>query len=300
MDTKIKLTVFTPTYNRLEKLERCYHSLVNQTNLDFLWLIVDDGSKDETKAFVEQWIKEKKIRIEYIYQNNAGKQRAVNTGISNCKTEYFAFLDSDDYFRTNTVARIYELFPLVEEDDSLAGIVARRGNEVGVPVVQVNFIKNIDKLNMDVLYKKWGSIGETCRIYKLSILKKFLYPIINDKFILESYMLSQIDQKYDVLFVNEVFSISKYYSDGYTLNANKLYHNNPYGYLLGIASLTNSKRGFIRNLKYMALFINWKKLHKLQWNKEIHISKFLQILAFPLAICFRLFKYPRMFFEKNL
>ncbi len=299
MNEEIGLTIFTPTYNRAEKLRKCYDSLAGQSNLDFIWLIVDDGSNDGTEELVAQWIKAGTLKIEYLYQDNAGKQRAVNTAISNCKTDYFAFLDSDDYFCENTVGRIYELLPFLEGDDTLAGIVARRGDENRNVAIKLDLSKDIDKINMDLLYRKYGDIGETCRIYKRSVLLNYLYPIINEKFILESYMLGQIDQKYDVLFVNEVFSISHYYPDGYTLNANKLYHNNPYGYLLGIAAITNSRRGFIRNIKYMALFINWKRIKKIKWNGEIKINKVVFVMSFPLAFCLRMIKYPRWFFEKQ-
>lgn len=101
----IEFTVFTPTYNRAHTLINSYNALCRQTEKQFIWLIVDDGSTDNTRALVKQWKCENKIRIIYVWQENAGKQRAVNTGIMNCVTRFFGFLDSDDYYCDDTVER---------------------------------------------------------------------------------------------------------------------------------------------------------------------------------------------------
>ena len=77
------LTVFTPTYNRAKLLERNYNSLCQQTSNDFEWLVIDDGSTDDTKAVVEKWIKENKIKITYIYKENGGLASGYNKAIEN-------------------------------------------------------------------------------------------------------------------------------------------------------------------------------------------------------------------------
>ncbi len=69
---------------------KLYESLCKQTCFKFEWLIVDDGSEDDTSAKVKKWMKENdKFKIRYIYQNNQGKQLAFNTGVENCELEYF-------------------------------------------------------------------------------------------------------------------------------------------------------------------------------------------------------------------
>ena len=89
-------TIFTPTFNRTKTLYNTYRSLVRQPNKSFIWLIVDDGSTDNTKALVDNWIGEKKVSIEYYFQQNAGKMAAHNWAAQLCKTELFMCLDSDD------------------------------------------------------------------------------------------------------------------------------------------------------------------------------------------------------------
>lgn len=91
------LTIFTPTFNRAELLKRVYDSLLRQREKNFSWLIVDDGSTDNTKEVVEEWLREGRINIQYEYQENGGKMRAHNQGVNLCNTELFLCLDSDDF-----------------------------------------------------------------------------------------------------------------------------------------------------------------------------------------------------------
>lgn len=102
------LTIFTPTYNRAKLLKRVYRSLQNQTRRDFIWLIVDDGSTDDTEKVVSEFVDEKKIDIEYIKRSNGGKMRAHNTGSIACHTELFLCLDSDDILNPRAVEIICE------------------------------------------------------------------------------------------------------------------------------------------------------------------------------------------------
>ena len=92
-----KITVFTPTYNRAGLLVQLYDSLKKQTSKDFVWLIVDDGSTDNTKDVVDGFIKENKIEIDYHYKPNGGKNTAIDLAHEICKTDFIACVDSDDF-----------------------------------------------------------------------------------------------------------------------------------------------------------------------------------------------------------
>ena len=92
------LTIFTPTYNRRELLNRCYQALRRQSSMDFCWLIVDDGSQDGTSQQVRQWMEEENpFSISYIYQPNGGLHTAYNTAIAVANTELFVCIDSALY-----------------------------------------------------------------------------------------------------------------------------------------------------------------------------------------------------------
>lgn len=103
----MKLTILTPTYNRGYILNRLYESLLNQTDNDFEWLIVDDGSTDDTLNIVESFKKENKLKIRYIRQENGGKHRALNVGICTIESDWTFIVDSDDYLLPEAVHEIF-------------------------------------------------------------------------------------------------------------------------------------------------------------------------------------------------
>jgi len=292
-----KISVFTPTYNRAYILPRCYKALCEQTNKDFIWLVVDDGSTDDTKKLIESWISDNIITIQYIYQENGGKQKAVNTGVLNCTTEYFAFLDSDDYYEKNTVERFIIALDNIKNNHKIAGVLARRGTPdrkiIGNPYLpQKEFVANFD-----YLVKKYNFSGDTCRAYKTNVLREHLYPEIEDKFILEDAMLSSIDRKHDLYIINEVFSISEYLPDGYTTRSKDLYKNNPHGYALGINQLTIAKRGFIRKLKVIIIYTTWCWKYKIDRSFYNCKNRKLYVLAFPLSVLCYVLKLPRWIYK---
>ncbi|HMQ45455.1 MAG TPA: glycosyltransferase family A protein [Mariniflexile sp.] len=125
-----KLTVFTPTFNRAFCLGQCYNSLINQTSKDFKWLIIDDGSTDNTKELVSTWIHENKIEIQYQYQANQGMHGAHNTAYELIDTELNVCIDSDDYMPDNAVKLILDFWEQFG-NDTVAGIVGLDGNKQG-------------------------------------------------------------------------------------------------------------------------------------------------------------------------
>jgi len=102
-----RITVFTPTYNRAYILNRLYESLKKQSSKSFLWLIIDDGSTDNTEELVNAWIRENIIEIRYYKQENGGKQRAHNKAVELCDTELFICVDSDDYLTENAIEGVF-------------------------------------------------------------------------------------------------------------------------------------------------------------------------------------------------
>ena len=103
------ITVFTPTYNRAGLLHRVYESLVRQTNQQFKWLVIDDGSTDETQAVVESFVQENKIEITYIYKENGGLHSGYNAAIARLDTELSICIDSDDWLPDDAIERILKV-----------------------------------------------------------------------------------------------------------------------------------------------------------------------------------------------
>lgn len=291
MDTKL-LTIFTPTYNRAYILESLYKSLKNQTIKDFKWLIVDDGSTDNTQELVKNWIsQETSFEIIYIKQKNGGKQRAHNKAVEISDTELFFCVDSDDQLVQTAVAKIKERWIKIKKDKTIAGIIALRGIDSNNPI-GTRMPTNINYTTLYDLYHKYKFKGDTALIYKTDILKKYPFYVYDDeKFIGEAYVYFQIDQDYKMNIYDEVLYICKYLDDGYTKNIKKIILNNPKGYSLlnklKVKYANNIKEKFISNIKYVIGYFISKEKGVLK-NSE---SKLLTIFTFPLAYIFYKIKY---------
>ena len=148
------LTVFTPSYNRAYTLHKCYESLLRQTSKDFTWLIIDDGSSDNTKELVDSWINENKIEINYIYQENQGMHGAHNTAYKNIKTELNVCIDSDDYMPDDAVKKIISFWNKNKRSD-LAGIMALDAYTDG-KVIGDKFPNELKESTYFDIYNKYG------------------------------------------------------------------------------------------------------------------------------------------------
>ncbi|MFT4800681.1 MAG: glycosyltransferase involved in cell wall biosynthesis, partial [Flavobacteriaceae bacterium] len=172
-----KITVFTPTYNRAYCLHQVYESLIRQSNQNFCWLIVDDGSNDNTKELVRCWNKDGKIEIIYIFQKNQGMHGAHNTAYANIETKLNICIDSDDFLPNNAIALILEKWEAVKEDDSIAGIVGldadKNRNIIGTAIP-----KELKRCTLSGLYQNHGVKGDKKLVYRTDIVKKYPpYPI---------------------------------------------------------------------------------------------------------------------------
>lgn len=286
---KKRLTVFTPTYNRAYILEQAYKSLINQTNKSFVWLIVDDGSTDNTESLVKEWIKEDKIEIKYYKQKNGGKQRAYNKAIKLTNSELFICLDSDDYFTEYAIEILLNSWEKIKDMNKVAGIIALKGlnekNPIGTYMPQ-----NVTFSTLRGLYDKYGFKGDTALLYRTKILKKFPFKVAEgEKFIGEDYVYDQIDQNYEMYLLNEIIYICEYLDDGYTSNVRKLIRNNPKSYMLlnkqKINFSDNIKSKFINTVKYLVGGILNKERNLIKNSP----NKILAFLAFLPAYLYFLF-----------
>lgn len=224
-----KITVFTPTYNRAYVLPKLYLSLTEQTSKDFVWLIVDDGSTDNTKQIVDEWIREGKIEIKYIHQQNGGKMKAHNLGVQNTTTPYFVCVDSDDNMTDNAIESILNECEKLQ-DESVCGIVAYKAYTDG-KVISTPFPEGEEIVNFSKMYEN-GFEGDTAFVFKTEVIKQYPFPIIaSEKFITEAYVYEQISRDYQVLLLNKILVICEYNADGLTKNLQKVIFNNPCGYV---------------------------------------------------------------------
>ena len=285
-----KITIFTPTYNRAYVLERVYNSLIAQTNKNFEWLIVDDGSTDNTNEIAQRWIDERKIDIRYIYQENQGKQLAFNNGVKNCDNEYFFCVDSDDYLTNDAIQLLTDALTKID-NDKISGIIALRGKNEKQPL-GTYMPEKIKQSSLKNLYEKYRFKGDTALIYKTKILKQFPFVLQRkEKFIGENYVYDQIDEKYEMVLMNKIIYICNYLNDGYTKNTIKLLKKNPYSYMMMKLQSSRISKNIIYKIKHMAGYIAMGI-----YIKEIKIvqksnNPILTIVSFPIGLIVYLIRF---------
>lgn len=222
------LTVFTPTFNRAHLLDRLYNSLVNQTSKDFVWLIIDDGSSDNTKEIVDNFKKENKIEIEYIFQKNQGMHGAHNTAYEKCKTDINTCIDDDDEMPKNAVEIIIEKWNNVKENKNISGIVGLDQKPNG-EIIGSSFIDEFTTL--EDFYENGGN-GDKKLVYRTDIMQELPpYPIFEgEKYVGLGYKYLLADKKYRLVTINKPLVIVNYQEDGSSNNMWRQYYKNPKGF----------------------------------------------------------------------
>lgn len=289
------LTIFTPTYNRGYILSQLYNSLKNQNNFNFEWVIVDDGSVDNTAELVKSWTKENYINIVYVKQENQGKHIAINSGVMIAKGELFFIVDSDDYLTNDAVDKVFEFWNKDRvNNDNISGIIAYRKFH-DESVVGTRLPLSVEKCKLWDCVKKYNSVGDKVVIYKTEIFKKYKFPKFDgERFMLESYVYNQIDCKYDMLVLHDSIYYFKYQNDGLSQNFRKLYRNNPRGFLLCFEQaleLTTANQSLLKNFKTMAHIVCLRLKLKLKCKMIIrNVNFFSVILGMILYIRIFIFK----------
>ncbi len=227
-------TVFTPTYNRAHTLHRVYNSLLMQTFRDFEWLIVDDGSTDNTRKLIKQFIDSGLLNIRYFYQKNQGKHFACNIGIPRATGELFIILDSDDYCLPHALASLARHWNDIDLSvRHLYASVACLGQTPSGQLVGNKFPSDVlDGQWLEVMYK-YRIRGDKWVCYRTDILRNFPFPTFaGEKFIAEGVVWNRISEKYLTRFVNEPLLVIEYLPNG--LSANSLINRiaSPEGTLL--------------------------------------------------------------------
>ena len=236
MSENVKISILTPTYNRAELLKNLYNSILKNINfgLDIEWLIMDDGSTDDTKEIVQnfqnQIVKEDKnvLEIKYFYQENQGKMVAINKLVKESTGDYIIDCDSDDYFTENAFEVMNKAINESRDEKDIYGLCFlkfdQNGNNMG------NNFKN-KKTTMFDLYFKEGETGEKAILFKSEIRKKYKHELEHgERFVTEARMYHKMDEKYKMICINKPIMICEYQDKGYTKNIVKQFKENPFGY----------------------------------------------------------------------
>lgn len=212
-------TVFTPTYNRAELLKRVFKSLEKQTFKHFEWIIVDDGSIDNTSAVVDEFKKTAQFPIEYHWKPNGGKHTAINYVVKIARGYFLAEIDSDDWYADNALERLLYHWNKLEDEkkNKLCGICGLFAYEDG-SLVGSRFPADIfDSTDIEIIYVHKVK-GDKIGINRIDVLKEFPFPEDFGNFVTEATVWNRKGMKYPTRFINEVIAYKEYQKKGLTDN----------------------------------------------------------------------------------
>lgn len=289
-----KFTLFTPTFNRVSCLKRLFNSLKKQTYRDFEWIIIDDGSTDNTRSQVEIFKNNSSIDIRYFYQPNKGKQQAYNLAIKKAKGYFFICIDSDDIYEKNALKVLLKYWKDINDKSKCkyAGITFLSKNYDGEIIGSKFPSDKFDSNHFDI-YQKYNVYGDKGIMFRTDILKKYCFPNFkNEKFITEGVLYNRIAKKYKTRYINEALQIVEYREDGLSHKYKKLLISNPKGaalyykeFLDHSLSLSKKIKAKINYLRY-TFHTDQNILSKMK-SDEISIIK--NLVFIPVAFFFFLF-----------
>lgn len=223
------LTIFTPAYNRAHLLPRLYKSLCRQSCKDFCWLVVDDGSTDNTRELVQGWIDEQRIPIRYEYKPNGGMHTAHNVAYRLIDTELNTCIDSDDYMPDDAVEKILTCWQERggKEVSGVVGLdITADGKTIGTPLLE-----SAGRITLTDFYH-FGGKGDKKLVYRTDVMQALPeYPEFEgEKYVGLNYKYLLADLWMPLLTLNEPLVIVDYQPDGSSHTMWKQYERNPQGF----------------------------------------------------------------------
>ncbi|RKQ33502.1 glycosyltransferase family 2 protein [Oceanobacillus halophilus] len=284
-----QLTIFTPTYNRAYCLQICYESLKRQTCKDFVWLVIDDGSTDNTKELVEGWKRENEIEIIYHWQENQGMHGAHNAAYGMIETELNTCIDSDDYMPDDAVEKILNFWNK-HGNSKVSGVIGldadKHNTIIGTPLPN-----ELRSSTLFDLYNTHGVTGDKKLVYRTELTRKYPYPLFDgEKYVGLDYKYYMIDKEYEMLLMNEIICKVEYLPDGSSRNMLKQYRRNPLGFSFYRKELMKLPFTSV-SFRYRQA-IHYVSTSLLSKNRTFLIetpSKLITVLAFPLGFLLYLY-----------
>lgn len=246
------LTILTPTYNRGHLLGNCYRSLLAQTDMDFEWIVVDDGSMDNTPEVVSGFQTEK-FPIFYIKKENGGKHTALNASHPYVRGRYVLILDSDDTLVSDAVRQVRQGWKKWEEDSRIGIVTFLKGSAVDVP----NCTGPIAGEPVDLLRYKRNIIhsGDCCEVLRAELFLKYPFPAVpGEGFVAECALWNRIAMTHQCVYVNEVIYLCEYLQGGLTDAGRPMRLRNPRGGMVTSDLRMGKNNYFMQRIKYGLLY----------------------------------------------
>jgi len=290
---KYTFTVFTSTFNRSYLLGTVYNCLKNQTFKDFEWIIIDDGSTDDTKKIVESWQKESIFLIRYYYQKNMGLHAAINHGVKKARGKLFLQMDSDDMCEPIALEKFkyyWDSIPEVKQAQFSAVTVLCKNKEGNI--VGDKFPKDIFDSNTIEIHDRFKIKGEKWGFHRTEILKKYPFPVfIGEKRVPSSLIWNRISLKYKTRYVNEALKRYASQEDSISKSITTVRINSPKGTSLFYNEYMSLPTTLLAKIKACINYVRFSLHGKYKFIHIFKIStnKVLTIIFFAIGFCIFLF-----------
>lgn len=291
----LPITVFTPSYNRAHLLKVAYESLCAQmvdSDLGslFEWLIVDDGSTDNTEEVVRGFVEDQKIAVRYFKKPNGGKHTAINLGAKEAKGELFWILDSDDSLPKNALSSVAECWKVLDkaQKEKLAGICGymahHDGTVIGSPVVETGTIAS----SIDIRHKLQIS-GDMMEIWRTDVIREFPFPEIKgERFCPEILVWNRIAKKYPLYMIPDVIYYRDYLDGGLTDNIMRIRHFSPLASMTTYAELYHASVPMKDRMKSAINYWRFTPRHYYGKVRELRMLNIVSLATMPLGIAMRI------------
>lgn len=282
------ITIFTPAYNRADTIVRTYESLLRQTCQDFEWLIIDDGSTDNTEEVVRPWIEEQKIQVRYIKKPNGGLFTGYNKAIENIDSELNVCIDSDDYMPDNAVEIILKEWKKVK-DLGVAGIIGLDYYINGGPIGG-KFTKTGDFFYREV-YNTIGHNGDTKVVCRTDLMKEIWpMPSFGEKNFNPTWFYHTIGENRKFHFINECLCIVDYQPDGMAAGIFRQYKASPKSFAEMRRMTLRSKHSTLKEKFMAAIHLTSSSIFVKDWKFVGNAPKpWLVIPAIPFGLILHLY-----------
>lgn len=286
------LTIFTPAYNRAHTLGRTYQSLCRQACKDFVWLIVDDGSTDDTHILVSQWQDhDNGFDIRYVFKENGGMHTAHNTAYELIDTELNVCIDSDDCLADGAVEKILSAWNVVK-NFGYAGLIGLDADLDG-NLIGTGFPEKMRETTLSGYYATGGK-GDKKLVYRTDVIKQYPpYPTFpGERYVALAYKYLLIDQEYKLAVLNDVLCNVEYQPDGSSNNMWRQYLLNPQGFAFWRTIQAKYPASFAELVKTTIHYCSSKIIAKHKgYPVTEYPNKFLASLCSPLGSLLSAFIY---------
>jgi len=285
-----RISVLTVTFNRARLLPMVCQSLQGQTCKSFEWIVVDDGSDDETRALLAEAARSAGFPVRYHWQSHAGKHVGINRGVREARGELCVILDSDDRLLPVALQRVWhwwESIPMAARF-SFAGVVAHYVDESG-RMIGTEFPHEVLDTSTVEMRARHRVAGDKLHIYRTDVLEQYPFPEDLGEFVTEALVWNRIAMRYKLRCVNETWAVASYQPDGLSARSIQLRARSPHAarlYYKEFTEIPNMGISTLRRVREYANFTRFSLHARIPWGQQLREvqSRVLWVLGAPIGV----------------